>query len=91
MSGHATAGIAECPRAVDAACLFSLGYFLEYDTDRERHVAPATARARDIYMEGSPLNIAVDHDPQSAAQTREAITRIIDPSCNQVGPREEDR
>ena len=57
----------------------------------ERHFAPGTARALDAYIEGAALHIALDPDPQSAAQTREAITRLIGPSDDQGGPREEDR
>jgi DNA-binding transcriptional regulator YbjK len=57
----------------------------------ERHFAPGTARALDAYIEGAALLIALDPDPQSAAQTREAITRLMGPSDDQGGPREEDR
>jgi hypothetical protein len=56
MAGDATAGIAEHPRAANAA-----------------------------------FRIALDPDPQTAARTREAITRLIVPSSDQGGPREEDR
>jgi DNA-binding transcriptional regulator YbjK len=48
----------------------------------ERHFAPGTARALDILL---------DPDLQSAAQTREAIIRLIGPSDDQGGPREQNR
>lgn len=57
----------------------------------ERHFAPGTARALDAYLEGAVLHIALDPDPQSAAQTREAITRLFGPSDDQGGPRKQDR
>jgi hypothetical protein len=91
MAGNATARIAEHPRAVDLARVFSYDFLLEDDTDPERHCSPSTARARDAPIEDAALHIALELDPQSAAQTREAITPLIDPSGNQLGPREEDR
>jgi TetR/AcrR family transcriptional regulator, regulator of biofilm formation and stress response len=57
----------------------------------QRHFAPDTARALDAYIEGVALHIALNPDPQSATQTREAITRLIAPADDQGGPREQDR
>jgi hypothetical protein len=91
MAGDATAGVAEHLRAADAARLASYDFVLEDDTALERHRAPGTARALDAYIKGAALHIALDPDTQSAVQTREAITRLIGPSDDQGGPREEDR
>jgi DNA-binding transcriptional regulator YbjK len=57
----------------------------------QRHFAADTARAWDVYIEGAALRIALNPDPQSATQTREAITRLIAPSDDQGRPREQDR
>jgi hypothetical protein len=73
------------------ARFFSIDFNLEGGTDRERYFAPTTARAIEIVIEGSPLNFAIDDHPLSAARTLEAVTRILDPSGNQVGSRGEDR
>ncbi len=91
MAGDATAGVAEHPRAADAARLRSYDFVLEDNAALERHFAPGTARALGAYIEGAALHIALVPDPQSAAQTREAITRLIGPSDDQGGPREQDR
>jgi hypothetical protein len=56
-----------------------------------RHFAPDTARALDASIEGAALDIALNPDPQSATQTRDAITRPIAPSDDQGGAREQDR
>ena len=91
MASDATAGIVEHPRAADAARISSYDFLLEDATDPERHFAPGTARALDDYIDGPALHIVSDPDPRSAAQTRGAITGLIDPSGDQVGPREVDR
>jgi hypothetical protein len=91
MAGDATASIAEHPRAADVARLPSYDFLLEDDIDLERHFAPGTARELGASIEGAPLHIALDPDPQSIAQTREVITRLIDPSGDHGRPREEDR
>jgi hypothetical protein len=91
MAGDVTAGIGEHPPSADAARLSSYDFLLEDDTDLQRRLVPGTARALDAYIDGPALLIALDPRPQCTAHTREAITRLIDPSVDQVGPREEDR
>jgi hypothetical protein len=91
VASDAPAGIAEHPQAADAARLPAYDFLLEDDTDPDRHFAPGTARARDASIEGSALHITLDPDPQSAAQTHEAITRLIDPPGDQGGSRKDDR
>jgi hypothetical protein len=73
------------------AHLLSNKVVLEDDTAPERPFAPGTAPAVDAYIEGVALHPALDPDPQSAGQTGEAINRLIGPSGDQGGPREEDR
>lgn len=91
MADDSTVAIAEYPKAANAARLSSYDFLFEDDTDLEPYFAPDTDRELDAYVEGAAFLIALDPDPESAAQTREAITLIIDPSCNQVGPREMNR
>jgi DNA-binding transcriptional regulator YbjK len=90
-AGDAPAAIGEHSQATDVARLSSYDVLREDDIDLERHFAPGAARALDAYFKGAALHITLDPDPQSAAQTHEAIIRLIGPPGDQSGPREDDR